>query len=83
LAMTECPLEYHLTYWKAEVFDFVILQQDAFDKIDCNAPMVRQKYMLEKVYEVYYTEFNFDFEEVNPYLQKHHQSLEADELFGL
>lgn len=64
------PLDYHLTYWKAEVFDSVILQQDAFDKIDCNAPMARQKYMLEKVYEVYNTEFNFDsFEEVNPYFK--------------
>lgn len=64
------PLEYHLTYWKAEVFDAVILQQDAFDKIDCNAPMVRQKYMLEKVYGVYHTEFNFEnFEEVNPYFK--------------
>lgn len=61
------PLNYHLTYWKSEIFDAVILQQDAFDKIDCNAPMVRQKYMLDKVYEIYYTEFNFDsFEEVNP-----------------
>ncbi|MBE0664086.1 MAG: V-type ATP synthase subunit A [Bacteroidales bacterium] len=64
------PLEYHLIYWKAEVFDAVILQQDAFDKIDCNAPMVRQKYMLEKVYEVYNTEFNFEkFEEVNPFFK--------------
>jgi V/A-type H+-transporting ATPase subunit A len=64
------PLEYHLIYWKAEVFDGVILQQDAFDKIDCNAPLVRQKYMLEKAYEVYHTEFNFDnFEEVNPYFK--------------
>lgn len=64
------PLDYHLTYWKAEVFDSVILQQDAFDKIDCNAPMARQKYMLEKVYEVYNTQFNFDsFEEVNPYFK--------------
>ena len=64
------PLEYHLTCWKAEVFDAVILQQDAFDKIDCNTPMVRQKYMVEKVYEVYNTRFSFDgFEEVNPYFK--------------
>lgn len=64
------PLEYHLIYWKAEVFDAVILQQDAFDKIDCNASMVRQKYMLEKVYEVYNTEFNFEkFDEVSPYFK--------------
>jgi len=48
----------------------VILQQDAFDEVDRNAPMSRQKYMLDKVYEVYHTEFNFDnFEEVNPYFK--------------
>jgi V/A-type H+/Na+-transporting ATPase subunit A len=64
------PLDYHLIYWKAEVFDAVILQQDAFDKIDCNASMARQKYMLEKVYEVYNIEFMFDnFDEVNPFFK--------------
>ncbi|MGB4204218.1 MAG: V-type ATP synthase subunit A [Bacteroidales bacterium] len=65
------PLDYHLVYWKAEVFDSVILQQDAFDKIDCNAPMNRQKFMLDKIYDIYHTDFNFDsFEEVNPYFKR-------------
>ncbi len=85
------PLDYHLTYWKAEVFDSVILQQDAFDKIDCNAPMSRQKYMLDKVYEIYYTDFGFDgFEEVNPYFkriinllkQMNYSINESDEFYG-
>ncbi|NLN94771.1 MAG: V-type ATP synthase subunit A [Bacteroidales bacterium] len=65
------PLDYHLVYWKSEVFDSVILQQDAFDKIDCNAPMNRQKFMLDKIYDIYYTDFNFDnFEEVNTYFKR-------------
>ena len=65
------PIDYHQVYWKAEVIDFVILQQDAFDKIDRNSSLERQKYMLDKVLEVYGTEFNFDsFEEVNPYFKK-------------
>ncbi len=65
------PLDYHLVYWKAEVFDSVILQQDAFDKIDSNSPMNRQKFMLDKIYDIYYTDFNFDnFEEVNPYFKR-------------
>jgi len=65
------PLDYHLTYWKSEVFDAVILQQDAFDKIDCNTPIQRQKYMMDKVLEVYRTAFDFDgFEEVNPYFKR-------------
>lgn len=64
------PIDYHLVFWKAEVIDFVILQQDAFDKIDSSTPLVRQKYMLEKVLEIYNTDFSFDsFEEVNPYFK--------------
>ena len=43
------PLEYHERFWKSELIDFVILQQDAFDKIDANTPFVRQRYMLDLV----------------------------------
>lgn len=65
------PVDYHITYWKAEVFDHIILQQDAFDKIDYNTPLVRQKYMLDLVFKVYDTGFRFEnFEEVNPYFKK-------------
>ena len=46
------PLDYHQQYWKSEVIDFVILQQDAFDKIDMNCPMERQVYMMEYVLEL-------------------------------
>ncbi len=64
------PIEYHQIFWKAEVIDFVILQQDAFDKIDSSTPLIRQKYMLDKVLEIYNTEFEFNsFEEVNPYFK--------------
>ena len=65
------PLDYHQVFWKAEVIDFVILQQDAFDKIDCNTPLDRQKYMLDKVLEIYNTNFSFEsFDEVNPYFKQ-------------
>uniref|UniRef100_UPI003217F091 V-type ATP synthase subunit A n=1 Tax=uncultured Draconibacterium sp. TaxID=1573823 RepID=UPI003217F091 len=65
------PIEYHLVFWKSEVIDFVILQQDAFDKIDASTPIKRQRYMMEKVLEVYNTQFSFEsFEEVNPYFKK-------------
>jgi V/A-type H+-transporting ATPase subunit A len=46
------PLEYHDRFWKSELIDFVILQQDAFDKIDASTPMERQKYMLDLVLEI-------------------------------
>jgi len=65
------PLEYHITFWKGEVVDFVISQQDAFDKIDSSTDFKRQRYMLEKVMGVLKSEFKFNsFEEVNPYFKK-------------
>ncbi|WP_321343775.1 V-type ATP synthase subunit A [uncultured Draconibacterium sp.] len=65
------PIHYHETFWKSEVIDFVILQQDAFDKIDASTPIERQQYMLEKVLNINNTKFAFEhFEEVNPYFKK-------------
>ena len=46
------PIEYHDRFWKSELIDFVILQQDAFDKVDANTPMERQKFMFEKVLNI-------------------------------
>ncbi len=65
------PVDYHLRFWKSEVFDFVILQQDAFDKIDSSTPIERQKYMMDKVISITKTNLNFDsFEEVNKYFRR-------------
>ena len=65
------PVEYHEIFWKSEVIDFVILQQDAFDKIDASTPINRQQYMLEKVLNINNTPFSFEhFEEVNPYFKE-------------
>ncbi len=65
------PISYHVDFWKSEVIDFIILQQDAFDPIDRSCPIPRQKYMLDKVLDVYNTGFEFDsFEEVNPYFKR-------------
>ena len=58
------PMEYHSRYWKSELIDFIILQQDAFDSIDCSTPMDRQEFMLNKVLEVCEAPVKFeDFEE--------------------
>lgn len=60
------PVDYHVDYWKGELIDFVILQQDAFDKIDQNTPIERQKYMLKKVLDFCEKDFHFeDYEEVS------------------
>jgi V/A-type H+-transporting ATPase subunit A len=65
------PVNYHVTYWKSEIIDFVILQQDAFDTVDRSTPVERQKYMLEHVLNVCNTEFNFEsFTEVDIYFKR-------------
>lgn len=65
------PINYHLSFWRGEVIDFVILQQDAFDEIDKQTSLERQKFLLEKVLEICETEFNFEsFDEVNPYFKR-------------
>lgn len=65
------PIDYHVRFWKAEVVDFIILQQDAFDKIDQTTPLERQKYMLDKIVEIIDAQVQFDsFEEVAGWYKK-------------
>ena len=64
------PVEYHERFWKSELIDFVILQQDAFDDIDANCPIDRQKYMFDFVMEVCRKKYEFaDFEECSAYFK--------------
>ena len=53
------PVEYHERFWKSELIDFVILQQDAFDDIDANCPMERQQMMYKMVLGICNQEFAF------------------------
>jgi V/A-type H+-transporting ATPase subunit A len=65
------PIGYHVTLWKGELIDFTILQQDAFDSIDQNTPMERQRYMLKLVAEICAQDFSFShFEDVSAYFKK-------------
>ncbi len=65
------PMSYHEIYWKSELIDFVILQQDAFDKVDSLCPIERQKYMLDFVLDVCAKEFEFEnFEECGAYFKE-------------
>ena len=54
------PMSYHVNFWKSELVDFVILQQDAFDAIDALCPIERQRYMLDLVLDICDREFDFD-----------------------
>jgi V/A-type H+-transporting ATPase subunit A len=64
------PVEYHERFWKSELLDFVILQQDAFDAIDANCPIERQQYMFDLVMDVCRKDYDFvDFEECSAYFK--------------
>lgn len=65
------PLDYHVNFWRSELIDFVILQQDAFDDVDQMTPMKRQIEMVEFVLDVCQREFPFsNFEEVASFYKK-------------
>jgi len=65
------PVDYHVIFWKSELIDFVILQQDAFDPIDSVTPMERQGYMLDRIIHICRTEFRFtNFMQVSEYFKR-------------
>ena len=58
------PVEYHERFWKSELLDSVILQQDAFDDIDANCPIERQKMMYNMVLDICGKSFDLENFEV-------------------
>ncbi len=65
------PVDYHVTFWKSEVIDYVLLQQDAFDEVDAVTPLERQEEILNLVTEVCEHEFQFGhFLDVVSYFKK-------------
>lgn len=54
------PLSSHVDFWRSELIDFVLIQQDSFDDIDMNCPMDRQAYMLNLVLEICAIEFDLE-----------------------
>ena len=65
------PVEYHITFWKSEFIDFILLQQDSFDEIDAVTSLERQKNILDLVVDVCRTDFEFDnFNEVSAFFKE-------------
>jgi V/A-type H+-transporting ATPase subunit A len=65
------PVDYHVTFWKSEVIDFTILQQDAFDKVDAVTSLERQHYMLNLVMDICNADFEFaGFVDVMDYFKR-------------
>jgi V/A-type H+-transporting ATPase subunit A len=64
------PVDYHVTFWKSELIDFVILQQDAFDPVDAVTSLERQEFMLDRVVNICRAEFRFEvFTDVADYFK--------------
>ena len=64
------PVEYHERFWKSELLDSVILQQDAFDDIDANCPIERQQVMYNLVLNICRSNFKLDtFEECSKFFK--------------
>ena len=66
------PVDYHVTFWKSEIIDYVILQQDAFDEVDAVTPLERQEEILNLVTRICdKDDFKFDtFLDVTDYFKK-------------
>ena len=84
------PVDYHERFWKSELIDFVVMQQDAFDEIDANCPMARQQMMYKMVLEVCDYDFDFaDFEAcskffkglINLFRQMNYSEWESEKFF--
>lgn len=58
----------HLLYWRAELLDFVLLQQDAFDEVDKYCPIDRQAYMRRLLLELCERSYQYQhFNQVRPH----------------
>ena len=65
------PMSYHVSFWKSELVDFIILQQDGFDPVDSLCPMQRQRFMLDLVLKLCRQDYSFeDFEECRNYFKE-------------
>ena len=82
------PMSYHVNFWKSELVDFVILQQDAFDAIDSLCPIERQRFMLDLVLDICARDYDFeDFEKcreffktlINELRQMNYSAFESEE----
>ena len=65
------PVDYHIVFWKSEVIDFVLLQQDAFDEVDAVSSLERQEEIMDVVTEICEHDFQFEnFLDVIDYFKK-------------
>lgn len=64
------PVDYHISFWKSELIDFGIIQQNSFDPIDMRSEIDRQRYMLNFILDLCSKDFQFEnFEQVRDYFK--------------
>ena len=65
------PISYHDTFWKSEVVDYSVLQQDLLDDIDRYCSLERQEFILNLTISVINTKFQFEsYTEVSSYYKR-------------
>ena len=65
------PVDYHITFWKSELIDFILLQQDAFDEVDAMTSLDRQEAIMDLVTEICEHDFTFEhFLDVTDFFKK-------------
>lgn len=69
-------LENHVAFWRSELIDFCLLQQDAFDEVDQFVTLERQRVLTRLVLEICRIPFVFDgYHEVRPFFSRMINSL--------
>lgn len=64
------PIEYHEKFWNAELIDYIILQQDAFDKTDAFTSLERLHYLQQKIERICEARLQFSsYEEVGSFFR--------------
>lgn len=62
---------FHVQFWRAELIDFVLLQQDAFDKVDQFTDPHRQAYMTRLLLDICERPYQYEhFGEVRPHFRE-------------
>lgn len=61
-------IDFHLLFWRSELLDFILLQQDAFDAVDQFCSVERQAYMTQLLLGICAKPYAYDhFQEVRPH----------------
>ena len=65
------PMDYHNTFWRGELVDFTLMQQDAFDQVDSFCSLERQGFMMRQIRSICRSNFEFKkYDEIAPWYKR-------------